>query len=122
MHRKTITRSALKLPETTRARPPPEDRIAEPDPDIKTKTEPRTIAASPLLITPTLPRTPPTLTTPGWHPVQNPPPSTLGPRRHGPRRIATYLDEDPDTVASRWTPTRSTWTSTQMASQPATNP
>ena len=74
----SFTRSALKLPETTRARPPPEppppkDRIAEPDPDIKTKTEPRTSAASPLLTTPTLPRTPPTLTTPGWHPVQKPP-------------------------------------------------
>ena len=39
----SFPRSALKLPKTTRARPPPEppppeDRIAEPDPDIKTQT------------------------------------------------------------------------------------
>ena len=34
----SLTRSALKLPKITRARPPPEDSIAEPDPDIKTKT------------------------------------------------------------------------------------
>ena len=94
----SFTRSALKLPETTRARPPPEDRIAEPDPDIKTKTEPRTSAASPLLTTTTLSRTPPTLTTPGWHPAQNPH------QYLGTPTARTQTARTPTPSPSTWTP------------------
>jgi len=97
-------RSAFRLPETPLARPTPEpppdagEGTTESDPDIKTKTESQTHTTS-------SPRYP------GLHRwtslVDDPLASAMGHRR------ATM---DPNAVASMWTPNRTTWTPSQMAS------